>query len=56
MFRLLLALASGNSFVKNLARQSGFLPLLLAVLRGCALTDPQTTVSGHCSCAAVVIK
>ena len=35
----------GNTFVKNLARQGGLLPLLLAVMRGCASSHPQTAVS-----------
>ena len=31
--------------MKNLARQGGLLPLLLAVMRGCASSHPQTAVS-----------
>ena len=44
MLQLLAELAAGNTFVRNLARQSGFLPLLLAVVRSCAASLPVTTV------------
>ena len=45
MLRLLPALAHRNSFVKNLARQGGLLPLLFVVTKGCFTSHPLTAVS-----------
>ena len=45
MLRLMATLAHGNTYVRNMSRQAGFLPLLLLVVRGCATTHPETAVS-----------
>ena len=47
MLRLLPALAHRNSFVKNLARQGGLIPLLLVVTKGCVNSHPQTAVGAY---------
>lgn len=45
MLRLMATLAHGNTYVRNMSRQAGFLPLLLSVVRGCASSHPETAVS-----------